>query len=177
MKLLEKLEDIIGGWLKPLPKLPAATSKWIATNAWLIVLIGVILSAIGTIFMFFGVFAAIPLMSVTTSVYGYAIAATYTIWYVMSLIFSLIFMAMTVIISAMAIAPLRAGQKKGWTLLFWILVLRAIAVVIDAILSYSVMGFIGVIIWGAVGLAVSAYVLFSVRSYFIKGEEKHAINK
>lgn len=172
MKSLEKLEDMIGSWLKPLPKLPVAASKWIATNAWLITLIGVILSAIGVLFMIFGIFAAIPLMSVTTSVFGYAIAATYTIWYVMSLIFSLIFMVITVIISAMAVTPLKAGQTKGWTLLFWILILRAIAIIVDAILSYSIMGFIGGIIWGAVGLAISAYILFSVRSYFIKREIK-----
>jgi hypothetical protein len=173
MKSLEKLENRISDWLKPLPQLPVTARKWIATNAWWIMLIGVILSAVSTIFMIFGVFAAIPLMTVTTSTYGYYASPAYSGWYFVSLIISTLFMIMTVAIMAMSVTLLKGEQKRGWTLLFWVLILRAVAVVVAAILTCSLMSFIGEILWGAVGLVIGAYLLFEIRSYFVKVEVKH----
>lgn len=166
MKSIEKLELMVARWLEPLPHLPISARKWIADNIWWIVLVGVILSVIGTLGMIGGIFTAIALMGTTFSAYGYSIAPAYTGWFVMSLVISFAFMVASVILTAMSVSPLKIKQKEGWMLLFYTLVLRAVAVVIGAFFTYSMFGFIGAVISGAIGIAISAYLLYEIRSYF-----------
>lgn len=166
MKSIEKLETMVADWLKPLPHLPIAFKKWLAENIWWIVLVSVILSVIGTLFMIIGVFTAISLLGTTTSMFGYYIAPAYTGWSVMALMISMLFMIATVILAAMAISPLKVSQKRGWMLLFSMMVLRAVAAVVGAIFTYSVFGFMSSLISSAIGIAVGAYLLYEIRSYF-----------
>ncbi len=49
MESLQKLEATVGEWYKGMPHLPKNGQRWLAENAWWLVLIGVILGAIGAI--------------------------------------------------------------------------------------------------------------------------------
>jgi len=169
MKLIDQLESKVAEWLKSVPHLPVNVTKWLSENIWWITLVGVITSIIGTIVMIFGIFSMISLMGTVSHFYGYYYAtSSYTWWNVITSLVSIIFMAATVALSAMAIAPLKATQKKGWTILFIILALRAVALVIEAILNFNIVGFISTIVFGAIGIAISAYLLYEIRSHFVK---------
>lgn len=169
MKQVEKVENLLAGWLKPLPHLPVSFTKWVAANIWWIVFVGVILSVISTLFMIGALFTIISLLGASTSFYGYYIAPAYTIWSVLASVVSIIFMVATVVLSAMAISPLKISRKKGWTLLFLVLLIQAVSAVVGAILSFSIVGFITGVIFGAIGVAISAYCLYEIRSYFGSG--------
>jgi predicted lysophospholipase L1 biosynthesis ABC-type transport system permease subunit len=171
-KFMEKSEAMIAGWLKPLPQLPTSACKWVAENIWWITMLGAVLSAIGTLFMIFAFMSAITLVGVTTGVYGsYVVSAAYTGIAVFTMAVAILFMIATVGIIAKAVTPLKNADKKGWSLLFWLLMLRALAVVCGAVLTYSFFGFIASVIYGGIGLAIAAYLLFEIKSYFIKVEK------
>lgn len=173
MGFVKNLENTVAGWLKPVPHLPKAAQKWIAENVWWIVLIGVVLSAIGLLVSLAAFLGALALVG---TYYGGALAVSgYTGGgWVLSGILSLIFTVGLITLLATAISPLKAMKKKGWTLLFLITLLDAVYVVLSAVLSLSVIGFIFGIIFGAIGLAIALYLLFEIRSYFVAVKSEHA---
>ncbi|HZJ34603.1 MAG TPA: hypothetical protein VFD55_01135 [Candidatus Angelobacter sp.] len=163
MSSISKIEDMIAGWLKPLPHLPTAGQKWISQNIWWIVLIGVILSGIR-------VLALIGILFATSAVWGaitYYVNESYSGWWILSSIISILFMAAIVIVSAISINPLKGLKKKGWNLLFFTLLLSAASIVVSVIISFNVFSFMPSLIFGAIGLAVGAYFLYEIRSHFI----------
>ena len=178
MEIINQLESKVAEWLKPVPHLPANATKWLSENVWWLTLVGVILSVIGLISMIVGVFTVMALVGTVTSFYGinYSTVA-YSWWNVITSLVSVIFMAATIALSAMAISPLKLSLKKGWTLLFLVLVLRAAAVVVEAILHFNVFGFISTIIFGAISIALGAYLLYEIRSHFVKVEKVAAAAK
>lgn len=170
-QFIEKLEVMIDGWLKPLPRLPISFKKWVSENLWWIVLIGVILSSLGLLAMIGSLATIISLLG-GVSYFGFRMASLYTGWHVFASVISLLFMAGTIVLTAMSISHLKVGKKKGWTLLFLVLLLQSVAVIVNAILTYSVVSFIIGIIVGAVCLAIGAYLLFELRAYFGEGFTK-----
>lgn len=166
-KFIENIEDMVAKWLKPLPHLPVKFTKWIAINLWWIVLIGVILSALGLLAMFTGLFAIIAFLGTATSFYGHYVTSTYTGFSLVVSLVSILFMVGTIVLTAMAISPLKLSAKKGWTLLFTVMLIQAAFVVVGAILSGNVFLFISNLVSGAIGIAISAYLLFELRSYFV----------
>ena len=79
---------------------------------------------------------------------------------------SLVFLVATGILLALAVKPLKALEKKGWVLLFMTLLLEALSVVVNAVLSFSVLGFIMSLLFGAIGLAIGAYFIFEIHGQF-----------
>lgn len=161
MEFISKIENMVAKWLKPLPHLPIAGQKWIATNVWWIELVGVILLG----------FSGIALIGTLTMALGF----TATFWGVaafsgfaaLSSGLSLLFLVASIILMAVAISPLKALKKKGWDLLFIVLLINVASIVISAITSFNAVTFITSILSGAIGIAVGAYFLFEIRSYFV----------
>lgn len=169
MESIHKLENTIEGWLKPLPRLPADWRKWIANNVWWIVLVGVILSVLGVLMLVAAVFTAMSTAGTITSIYSaYNIGVTqvYTGWWYAASIASLAFLALTIVINAMAITPLKAQSKKGWDLLFLTFVVGVVSSIVSIVLNFSTYSVITSIITSAIGIAIGAYFLFEIRSYF-----------
>lgn len=165
---IQKLEGMVAGWLKPVPHLPHGAQKWIATNVWWIVLVGVIVSAIGLLIGLTGLLAALALVGSATTYYGTVVTNSYYGGgWILNAVITLIFTVGIVALLSSAIAPLKANKKKGWTILFLVLLLDAVYVVVNSILSLSIVGFIFGIIFGAIGLAVATYLLFEIRSHFV----------
>jgi len=168
MSSISKIEDMVAGWLKPLPHLPVAGQKWISANAWWIVLIGTILSGIS-------ILTSIGVLFTTMAVWGavtYYVGQSYGSWWILSSVISILFMITIVIVSAISINPLKNLQKKGWDLLFLTLLISAISVVVNSIINFSVIGFIFSIIFGVIGLAIGAYFLYEIRSFFKTANKK-----
>jgi uncharacterized membrane protein len=164
MESLHKLEDMVEGWLKPLPHLPENWRKWLAENSWWLTLIGVVLS----VFALFALFASLSLFTATTSLYGQivttAIAQTHGGLWMTSVWISLALMAVTVVIEAIAISPLKAMSKKGWDLLFLSVVIGVVSSLISAVLNIDITSLISAVI----GAVIGSYVLFEIRSHFKK---------
>jgi hypothetical protein len=167
MSVLNKVETMVSGWLKPVPHLPKGGQKWIAENAWWIVLIGVVASAIGILVAIGAIFTYLAFVGNAASYYGVYTTSVYGGGWIVSTIVSLAFSVALLIVTAMAVKPLKAQQRQGWSLLFIGLVLRTLSVVLGAILSFSVLGFIFGLIFGAIGLAIYAYFLYEIKSHFV----------
>jgi len=167
MDFINKLETTVAGWAKNVPHLPANGQKWIANNAWWIVLIGVILSGISLIVVFFGTLAAIAILAgVSAGTYNSFAGVGITGYTIVAAFIGLAFVLIRVLLMAAAISPLKALQKKGWVLLFVVWLVQAVSVVVGAVLTLSIGGFFVGIIFGAIGLAISGYFLFEIRNQF-----------
>ena len=165
MESIHKLENTIEGWLKPFPHLPTNWRVWISRNVWWIVLIGVILSVIGTIMLVIALVAAMFMVSTVTSVYGaygVNIVQNYSGWWYIATIISMVFLLVTIIIEAMAISPLKIQNKKGWDLMFIAYLIGIASSIISAVLTLTIINLFG----AAIGAVIGAYVLFEIRSYF-----------
>lgn len=172
MEFVNKIENMVGGWLKSVPHLPPAGQKWLSVNVWWIVLIGVILSGIGLLMSIGGIFTAMSFMGAATSYYGAFIAESYSGMWFLSAIVSLIFSALSVLILALAINPLKDLKKKGWSLLFLSWIVNAVAIVVNIVLNFNPLSLIMGIIFGAIVLAISAYFIFEIRGHFQSSTKK-----
>lgn len=162
MEQVHKLENMIEGWLKPLPHLSTEWRKWIAKNVWWITLIGVVIAVMGI----FGLLTALSIFGATTSLYGAfmysAVVQTHGgLWFV-SMYVSLALLALTTVIEAMAVSPLKVQNKKGWDLLFFAFLAGVASGVVTGVLNIDVISLIGT----AISAVIGAYFLFEVRSYF-----------
>lgn len=166
MNILHSLESKLADVAKGLPHLPKEFQKWLAQNAWWLVLIGVVL----------GLLAIFPLLGLT--LFASALTATYSAYYPYafggtgllqtSLWVSLGFYVALVVIEAFAVSPLKSMKKRGWDLLFLAVLVSATASVVNAILTTTFAGLFG----AALGLAIGLYVLFEVRSHFVLAKTK-----
>lgn len=167
MELVKKLESMVAGWLKPLPHLPASVTKWISANIWWITLVGVILSVIGVFSLISALLVAAALVGGVTSIYGIEVVSSYHSFSLFGSLVPIIFLVATIVLTAMAVSPLKLNHKKGWDLLFLTLILQAVSVVVSAIAYLNVFSFVYSIIFGAISVAISAYFLYEIRSYFV----------
>ena len=164
MELINKLEKLVLGWAKNVPHLPVVAQKWLGTNVWWIARIGAIVSGIAFLFAIGAVFTAVSLLASPSSLYY--IAGTYSGMIVVNAIIGLVFLAITGLLMAVAVTPLKAKQKKGWVLLFFVLLVEAVSIVVNAVLSFSVFGFISTVLFGAIALAIGAYFLTEIHGQF-----------
>jgi hypothetical protein len=175
MTTINKAENMVGSWLKGMPHLPRGGQKWLADNVWWIVLIGVIASAISILVGIAGIFSYLAFVG-NAAAYYYTISPYGSGW-IISAVVSLLISALVVILLSMAITPLKSLRRKGWDLLFMVLLIDAVSVVLGSILSLSVLGFIFGIILGAIGLAIGAYFMFEIRSHFGANVKHHTVKK
>jgi hypothetical protein len=116
---------------------------------------------------FLGAFAVFSLLSTLLAgvfltaaggIYGAALGG-------FALIVVLVYLALAVVslvITALAISPLKAKAKKGWSLLFLVALINAAALVVNFLVDYNLFG----MIWGIAMTAVGVYFLLEIRSYF-----------
>jgi len=164
MELLRKFENTVHGWMKGVPHLPEAFRKWLAQNVWWVVLIGVILGGIGAITSFFGLIVSASLIGSASNTW-FAFGGV-TVWSVVVGAIGLAFSVIGVAINAFAISPLKAMKKKGWVLLFLSLLVSVLALVVTTILNFNFLTLFANIVFGAVFVAIAAYLLFEIHSYF-----------
>lgn len=158
MENVRKLETVVASWYKNVPHLPVAGQKLLAQNAWWIVLVWLVLSALGVASVLFG---TLILGAAVTGLTGAVGAAVSGFAFVIVLITMLFSVAM-LIIGAMAISPLKAMQKKGWMLLFIVSLVNVLAAVITFLFGFNLLA----LIWDLLLVAVAGYFLFEIHGYF-----------
>jgi len=158
METVKKLEVTIASWYKSMPHLPKKGQEWLAVNAWWLTLIGVILGALAVVnILFFSLLAGAFLTAIAGPI-GAAAGGIVIIGVLISLALGIA----CVVLGSMSINPLKALKKKGWTLLFVLLLLEVAAIVISDVLSFNLFA----LIWQLVWAAVAGYLLFEIRGFF-----------
>jgi len=166
MEAVKKLEKMIEGWLKPVPHLPTSWQKWLGENVWWLNLIGVILTALALLAGIGAILTALSLMGAANSFYGYYYAQSYSSWWVLSAVVSLIGVVVTLTLTAMAISPLKDQKRKGWDLLFMATVVSVVMSVVSTILNFNVYSFVPSLVGTAIGAFIGMYLLYEIRSHF-----------
>jgi uncharacterized membrane protein YhaH (DUF805 family) len=163
MDLITKLENKVLGWARSLPHLPASNKKWLGKNIWWLALIVAIFSGLGLLTSLYGFFVGAAVNGNSDIAY---LTGGYNSLIMMSAVISIVFITANLLLLALAIKPLKAMEKKGWVLVFMALLVQALAVVVDAILSFNVLTFILSLIYGAMVTAISLYFLFEIHGEF-----------
>lgn len=158
MDKINKLELTVAAWYKNVPHLPLDLQKWLATNAWWLACIGVI---VGGLVVFTVISATLLAGAVLTGVAG-AVGAVVGGIALIAVVLSSILAIIDLIIIGAAIMPLKARAKRGWTLLFITVLINVLSIAVSLVLSLDIIG----AIWSLLMTAVGAYFLFEIRHLF-----------
>lgn len=158
MEMINKIETRVASWYQKAPHLPEGGRKRLADNIWWLVMIAVIVGSLGL----FGIILIALIAGALAVGLGGFIGAAIAGVAITVLLIVLAFTSITLILSALAIAPLQAKRKKGWTLLFIVLLIGVASSVVTFLLSFELVSFLS----GLLFLALAGYLLFEVREYF-----------
>jgi hypothetical protein len=171
MESLRNLEVVVASWYKSAPHLPKDGQRWLADNAWWLALLGLILGSLGILSVLLGVLLAGTLLAGVGGPIGAAIGGIAFFAVFVSLAFAIADM----VITAMAISPLKAKQKRGWSLLFLMALINVLSLAVSFLFQLNLFS----LIWGLLFAAVGGYFLFEVRDYFVgsKTARRHTEKK
>jgi len=171
MESLRNLEVMAASWYKNMPHLPKEGQKWLAENAWWLALLGLILGSFGILSVLLGVLLAGTLLAGVGGPIGAAIGGIAFFAVFVSLAFAIVDMVLT----AMAIGPLKARQKRGWSLLFLMALINVLSLAVSFLFQLNLFS----LVWGLLFAAIGGYFLFEVRDYFVgsKTTKRHAEKK
>jgi hypothetical protein len=162
MEQISKLESRIAEWYDKLPHLPKTWRVWLADNSWWIVLIGVV----ATILMLLALLQLALLgglaLTVAFGAYGAVLSGFLVL---VTLVWSAL-VIIDLVLMVLAVRPLRAKQKRGWTYLF-IMALISVAVAVVRVLWN---GQLPEMVSGLMSVAIGGYILFEIREYFTPTE-------
>lgn len=162
MQSIHTLEDRLGSLFRKLPRLSPSARRWLAINAWWIILVIAIIDALTIIYAFTTIFA-IANLATYNYVYQYRLVPVSVL--VTNAIVTVVLNVISVILLFAAVKPLKVMQRRGWDLLFLyelISAILAIATFVILILRVDVWG----LIWSLIIVAIELYLLFEVRSEF-----------
>ncbi len=166
MLAIDKIQTEIEKLLKPLPKMPVDAIKWLSDNFWILTAVSAVLMGLSIITIIGGVIAA---YTVTTSFMGYySYVYNPGIWWLIQSLFSIAALVVSMIFMAKSIKPLRAFEKKGWDLMFLAIIVSVAFVVVNGVLSFSIISMIGAIVSATISLAIGSYILFEIKPNFKK---------
>ena len=171
MKTLSQLEKALEEINSKLPAFPKSLKDFLATVApWLTLLGGIIAAwSVYQIWHWANLFNTDQIRRFNelsngfNSMYGgnFVSASRWSFW----LYVAVVVLIATAIIYFLAFKPLKAFKKDGWNLLFIAVIINFLYGIVTMFTNYygGVNSFIGQII----GTAVSLYILFQIRDYYI----------
>ncbi len=157
---LRELELKVADWLKSVPHLPTSAQTWLASNIWWIALVGGVITAIVAFFGLISIIVALPFLS-----FGIFFGA-HGAWWLITTLLSLAFVIVSAALLLNAVTPLRRMAKKGWVLLFILLLVNAVSTAVAAVTSGGLYPLFSGLIVGVIFLAIEAYLLYEIRGYF-----------
>lgn len=168
-QVVQKLENAVAQIVKPIPHLPKKGQKWLADNAWWIVLVGAILGGIALLFQLLDFFQILSFINaVNYYAYSYIPAQQFGGGMIFASIVSVLSMVVIVGLFAAAIKPLMNKSAKGWHLLFVAVAVSAILSLVSGLILATVGSFIVTLVMTAIGFMVGSYFLFEIRSHFVR---------
>ena len=164
MEMMSKLETIVGGWYKNVPHLPKNGQDWLATNVWWLTLIWVVLGALGLL-------ALLPLLALANGAwFMVGMGGAAGSYFGLGTIFYVVIAIVSIVVGALAISPLKAQHKRGWSLLFLAVMIDVFSRAVQFVFDYNLFSFV----WSLLEIAVGLYFLYEIRNRFItaKGVKK-----
>jgi hypothetical protein len=162
---MNKIEQTLAKWYGAVQPLSADTRKWVATNLWLVALVGVVLM-ICMLFIFIPILLTALTISSTVSV-----ISPYVPYYENDQGHAWVaFLANTIgcivgaVLLSFAVGPLRRMKKIGWNLVFWWLIIGMILGIISGVVLYSPLAVFVTVVF----IIVGGHFLFETREYFTK---------
>lgn len=166
MELVHSIEKVMNGWFKNLPfHLPEKARVWLGKNVWWIVIVGVVLSAWSIISSLRALFWADTFLQQArefAAAMGVSIPnsslADVALWV------SIITFAVSILIEALAINPLKVMKKKGWDLLLAAMIVSVVGSLVSSLINGAI---VGAIIGTVLGVAIGGFFLFEIRGQFV----------
>jgi hypothetical protein len=158
MDSINKLEMMAVSWYKTLPHLPREFRNWLATNAWWLALVGVILGGLAVFSLISATFLVGAVLTGTAGIAGVAVGGIVLVAVILSLALS----AVDLVLIAVAISPLKEMKRRGWKLLFLTVLINVLSLAIHFVFTIDLFG----LIWGLLMTAVGAYFLFEIRDEY-----------
>ncbi len=166
MEMTKRAEAIFVTWHKNSPvHLPDTVRKWLATNSWWLVIIGIVLSVISAISSLNLLMRAdstireIQNFATTLGITVPSVGANHIIgtWISVATIIVML------VVEAKAIQPLKVQKKAGWDLMFLAFLIGLIGMTISGVVEGALTStIIGLLIGGGIG----GFILFEIRHYF-----------
>lgn len=162
MEGVAKLETTVAEWCQKLPHLPAHARRWLADNSWWMVLAAVIIGGLTVVGILTPLLFAGMLFAGLGGVFGAAIGGLLVVF----VLFWIGLTIVSVVLMAMAVSPLKNLEKRGWNLVFIVLLLNIAAIALKMLFDFDT----GSFILGLSCTAIAAYLLFEMREYFTARE-------
>lgn len=151
-KKSELLEEALVVWFRPLPHLPTNARKWMAINIWWLSIFGVITLIICNILLAYLVIELLDFNIINLNS--------------ISILATLVLTLISLVVLLLSIKPLKELRKTGWWFLFIVLVINLLIIIIGSVLSSNMAEAIIDILRGSIGIVITSYLLFEVRSFF-----------
>lgn len=158
MEHISKVEATIGEWHEKVPHLPAAVRQWLADNSWWVALAIVLM---GSLVIFFILLPLLLLGAILSSLAGIWGAAAGGFLLLLAVMWMLLAIA-SIALLAVAVRPLKRHQKRGWDLLFLVLLLNVAVITLKVLFDFEPTSFI----FGILTVALAGYFLFEMKDHF-----------
>lgn len=172
---LVQLERKIQGWLKGVPHLPRDARRWLGANMWWLVGALAVITGIAVFSLILATFSSLAMLG--NPYVGFYASTTLAALATVKTMVSLIFTAVVCFLLALAVAPLKEKQKKGWYLIFAATLVCVASVVVGAAITLNAFAFLTNIIFGAVWLLLVVYIVFEVHGEFVHVERSKGVKK
>lgn len=171
METVKSIEQQLIKINQDLPKLPKGLTKWLAEYAWLLTLIGVVLSVM-TLLAFVPIvltaFGVVSTANLGLGLAGYNTTYGFDMLGWLGMIVSIVSALIVLYLEAIAITPLRIKQYRGWQLLFFASLVSLALTVVSDIIAMQIVSIIMSLVFSAIGF----YILFQLRPYFVPAATK-----
>lgn len=161
MDIVHALEQTFAGWYKNVPHLPRQATEWIAKNSWWLVVIGIIIGIFITlqVFLLSGILLLLMAGGKGATIIG---GAPFLVQ-----IMAFVLVVISLGIACMAVQPLHNLHKKGWTLLFILVLIELASIVVVLISTFDIFR----TIQSLLVMAIAGYFLFEIRGHFSHAEQ------
>lgn len=165
--IIKKLSHFIEKTFKKLPHLPEKYAKTFAENLWWVLIVGMAVYVISVIGSIGAISVAISTANRFKGFLGIYASPVNLGPAILTFVISVAFLVISAVIIGLAIKPVKKMNKKGWDLLFIGMLINAVYVVANSVTS-GIISFLPNLIGGAIGVALTAYLLNEVRVYFVE---------
>jgi hypothetical protein len=158
MEYISKVENAVGEWHEKVPHLPATVRQWLADNSWWVALLIVIIGSMVILFILLPLLLLGAILSSLAGIWGAAaggfLLLLATMWMLLAIT--------SIVLLAVAVSPLKRHKKRGWNLLFVVLLLNVTVIVLKVLFDFELTSFL----FGILAIALAGYFLFEMKDHF-----------